>query len=131
MEKWNRKLKPQSIEGVTFERAVINMAGRAFGAALNSSEEINRAIEITPKAGFDLKLELISGAEDMSTQEKLDAIAVAEDKYSEDIATNARTCQESGWSHVGLALLSFAGMALIAVTPGGRRVTETVMKLIA
>ena len=131
IENWSSELNPQSISSLTPESVVINLAGKAFGAALDSSDEINRAIEMTPKTGFDLKLELISGAKDMSTREKLDAIDAAEDKYSADIATNARTYRTSSWSRAGLVLLSFAGIALIAVSPGGRKVTETVMKLIA
>ena len=63
----------------------LDLADRALEAAIDSSSEIERVIDTTPKDGYALKLNLIANADDMPTFEKLKAIEAAETKYSQDV----------------------------------------------
>ena len=126
--------KEQITPGMTSfspDAIAINLAGRAFEAVMDSTDEVNRVIEMTPKEGFDLKLELIAGAEDMSTREKLDAIDAAESKYSQDMENNARICRTISLSKAGMVLLFCVGAGILISSPTARKAAMSVVKAIA
>ncbi len=106
-------------------------AGKAVEAAMDISADTNRIIEMTPKDGYQKKLEIITSAQDMSTQEKLDAIDAAEDKYARDLNTNAEMYKSVMWTKVGLVLTCTAGIVLMVSTPEGRKLARTILKLVA
>ena len=106
-------------------------AGKAVEAAMDISADTNRIIEMTPKDGYQKKLEIIFSAQDMSTQEKLDAIDAAEDKYARDLNTNAEMYKGVMWTKVGLVLTCTAGIVLMVSSPEGRKLARTILKLVA
>ena len=71
-----KNISGNSLEALTTDRVPV-IAGEAAESALDISEDTRRIIEMTPKDGFQKKLELITAAQDMSTPEKLAAIDAA------------------------------------------------------
>ena len=94
---------------------------KAFESAMDTSAEIDAIKELTPDDGFRLKLETIKAAEDMSSQEKLEAISEAEDKLADNRERSAKLHIWLIAKKVGLALLAITGVTALAVSPGGQK----------
>ena len=113
---------------VTPVSMMVDLVGKAFISATDASGEVDRIIAMTPMDGFKLKLELITGAKDMTTQEKLQAILAAENEYKQDLTDNARTCWGIAWRKTGLVLLTLSGVGGLLFTPLGKKALETAVK---
>lgn len=125
-----KNISGNSLETLTTDRVPV-IAGKAAESALDISEDTRRIIEMTPKDGFQKKLELITAAQDMSTPEKLAAIDAAEDKYAQDLANNADLYRGMMWTKVGLVLTCTAGIVLMISSPDGRKVARAILKMVA
>ncbi|MCR4946060.1 MAG: hypothetical protein K5929_03845, partial [Lachnospiraceae bacterium] len=88
-------------------------------------------ISMTPKDGYQKKIELISEAEDMTTEEKTQAIDAAENKYAEDLEKSFELLDKMKWSNVGIALVFTAGFVLMVSSPDCRRIAKSFMKIVA
>ena len=86
---------------------------------------------MTPKDGYQKKIELISEAKDMTTKEKLAAIDAAENKYAKDLSNNAEVFKSMMWHKVGLVLVCTAGVVLMGTSPEGRKIEKSILKLAA
>ena len=106
-------------------------AGKAIESALDVSTEMDKVITMTPKDGYQKKLELISSAEDMSTKEKIKAIDDAENKYASDLAQNTEMCKGMMWTKAGLIITCAAGVVLMVASPEGRKIAKSIIKLVA
>lgn len=106
-------------------------AGKVIESAFDVSTEMDKVITMTPKDGYQKKLELISSAEDMSTKEKIKAIDDAEDKYASDLAQNSEMCKGMMWAKAGLIISCTAGVVLMVASPEGRKVAKSIIKLVA
>ena len=80
-----------------------------------------RSEKLTATDGFKLKLKAIEQAEDMSTQEKLDAITEAENKLAADKVRSARLHIWLIAKKAGIKLATFAGMLLFSASPVGQK----------
>ncbi len=98
---------------------------------MDISKETERIVSMTPKDGYQKKIELISKADDMSPQEKLKAIDSAEDKYARDLEKNSDMCTKMMWTKVGLFLFCTAGAVLMITSPDGKRIAKSVIKWVA
>ncbi len=125
-----KNISCNSLETLTTD-SVPAITGKAVESALDISEDTKRIIEMTPKDGYQKKLELISAAQDMSTPEKLAAIDAAEDKYAQDLANNADMYKGMMWTKVGLVLTCTAGIVLMISAPEGRKVAKAILKMVA
>jgi len=125
-----KNISCNSLETLTTD-SVPAITGKAVESALDISEDTKRIIEMTPKDGYQKKLELISAAQDMSTPEKLAAIDAAEDKYAQDLANNADMYKGMMWTKVGLVLTCTAGIVLMISSPEGRKVAKAILKMVA
>lgn len=106
-------------------------AGKVIENALDVSTEMDKVITMTPKDGYQKKLELISSAEDMSTKEKIKAIDDAEDKYASDLAQNSEMCKGVMWAKAGLIISCTAGVVLMVASPEGRKIAKSILKAVA
>ena len=97
----------------------------------NVSKDMELVISMTPKDGYQKKIELISEAEDMTTEEKTQAIDAAENKYAEDLEKSFELLDKVRWSNVIIILLCAAGIALTAYSPSGRRITREILRVVA
>ena len=68
---------------------------KIVGYAADISSDIDLVLSMTPKDGYQKKLELIVDAKDMSTKEKIEAIDAAESKYSQDLASNSEVYRDT------------------------------------
>ncbi len=110
---------------------VVEVMKNTVSTSIDATNEISKIVSITPKSGYDKKIELISNAQDMSTKEKISAINDAEDKYSDDLAKNADTYKDLLWTKAGVVLGVTAGLILMTTTPGGRKFAKKILKKIA
>lgn len=99
--------------------------------AADISKEMDRVITMTPKDGYQKKIDLIVHAEDLSTKEKIEAIDAAENKYVQDLSESAELCKDMMWTKVALVLACSAGIVLMASTPGGRKFAKSILKAVA
>ena len=111
--------------------ALIGGLEKTIEKTMDISKETERIVSMTPKDGYQKKIELISKADDMSTQEKLKAIDSAEDKYARDLEKNSDMCTKMMWIKVGLFLFCTAGAVLMITSPDGKRIAKSVIKLVA
>ena len=95
MENWNKRQITPGMTSFSLEAIAINLTGRAFDAAMDSTDEINRVVEITPKEGFDLKLELIAEAEDIRSHCRWQRLIVAE-KQNREVSHVGLTSMKCG-----------------------------------
>ncbi len=114
--------------GITFEEngnlctdRIASAAEKALESAMDTTADIEAIEELTATEGFQLKLETIEQAEDMSTQEKLDAISDAEDKLADDKERSAKLHIWLIAKKVGIVLGAFAGILLLAASPVGQK----------
>lgn len=114
-----------------FSEKIVEVAEKAISAAMDISSETERVMTMTPKDGYQKKIELISSADDLSTKEKIKAIDEAEDKYSRDLAANAEMCKGMMWAKTGFVLTCIAGSVLMVASPEGRKIAKSILKLVA
>lgn len=100
-------------------------------SAITIDTEMGRVVSMTPKDGYQKKIELISEAKDMTTKEKLAAIDAAENKYAKDLSNNAEVFKSMMWHKVGLVLVCTAGVVLMGTSPEGRKIAKSILKLAA
>ena len=63
---------------------LFEVAEKIISSAVDISSETDRVVAMTPKDGYQKKIELISEADDLSTKEKIKAIDDAETKYAQE-----------------------------------------------
>ena len=114
-----------------FPEKIVEVAERAISAAMDISSDTERVMTMTPKDGYQKKIELISAADDMSTKEKIKAIDEAENKYSQDLEANAEMCKGMMWAKAGLVLTCIAGTVLMVASPEGRKIAKAILKMVA
>ena len=85
----NRKLAFEGNDNPYTER-IVSAAERAFEYAIDTSADLEAIEKLTSTEGYLLKLETIKQAEDMSSEEKLDAISAADDKFAADKERSAK-----------------------------------------
>ena len=117
--------------GEVFSSDIIEAAERVISSAVDISSDTDRVVAMTPKDGYQKKIELISEAADLSTKEKIKAIDDAETKYAQDLASNAELCKSMMWTKTGLILTGVAGVVLMVTTPDGRKVAKALINLVA
>ncbi len=110
---------------------IFEAAEKIISSAVDISSETDRVVSMTPKDGYQKKIELISEANDLSTKEKIKAIDDAVTKYAQDLAANAEVCKGMMWTKVGLILTGVAGVVLIVATLEGRKIAKAIIKLAA
>ena len=89
------------------------------------SSETQTIISMTPRNGYDKKIDLICSAEDMSTQEKIEAINLAENKYANDLTRSAETCKDIMLAKAGMFTIIFVGVAIAISSPEGKKLFKT------
>ena len=77
----NRGLEFEENDNLCADR-IASAAEKVLESAMDTSADREAIEELTATEGFRLKLETIEQAEDMSTQEKLDAIANDINKFT-------------------------------------------------
>ena len=97
---------------------------------LDISSETQTIISMTPRNGYEKKLELICSDERMSTAEKIEAINNAEDKYATDLERNAETCKGVMWAKAGLFTVFFVGSVCLISSPEGKKILKNVIRQI-
>ncbi|MBR3564140.1 MAG: hypothetical protein IKN92_05055 [Clostridia bacterium] len=120
-----------TVFGEVIPTTIFEAAEKIISSAVDISSETDRVVSMTPKDGYQKKIELISEANDLSTKEKIKAIDDAETKYARDLAANAKVCKGMMWTKVGLILTGFAGVVLMVATPEGRKIAKAIIKLAA
>lgn len=100
-------------------------------SAVDISAETTTIMTMTPKDGYLKKLDLIYGAEDMSTKEKIQAISHAEDKYAQDIERTSELCKGLMWVKAGVIFTICVGSVVALKSPEGQKVVTNVLKKIA
>ena len=100
---------------------IASAAEKVLESAMDTSADREAIEELTATEGFRLKLETIEQAEDMSTQEKLDAISEAEDKLAADKERSAKLHMWLIAKKAGIALSIFAGILLLSASPVGQK----------
>ena len=126
----NRGLEFEENDNLCVDR-IASAAEKVLESAMDTSadreaiEELTATegfrLELTATEGFRLKLETIEQAEDMSTQEKLDAISEAEDKLAADKERSAKLHMWLIAKKAGIALSIFAGILLLSASPVGQK----------
>jgi len=91
-------------------------------ATLDVSVEIGTILTMTPKDGYQKKLDLICSAEDLSTKEKIQEISRAEDKYQQDLGRNAEIYKGVMWVKASVVLLVIVGGLYFSARPEGKKV---------
>lgn len=104
---------------------------KIVGYAADISSDIDLVLSMTPKDGYQKKLELIVDAKDMSTKEKIEAIDAAESKYSQDLASNSEVYRDMLWTKVGVVLIFTAGIVLMLTSPDGKKIAKSILKTAA
>lgn len=98
---------------------------------VDTQKETEQILSMTPKEGFQKKIEIIYKAEDLSSIEKIEAINEAEDKYANDIKRNADLCLGLKWLKTGIILTCTASVVLMVFSPEGRKIASGIIKKIA
>ena len=98
-------------------------------SALDISTETATILSMTPRDGYQKKLDLIYVAKDLSTKEKLEEISRAEDKYAQDLEHNAETCKRIMWAKAGIIVFVIAGGAYAATTENGKKIMRSLFKI--
>lgn len=113
-----------------YAERIVSAAERAFESALDTSADLEAIEKLTSTEGFRLKLETIKQAEDMSSQEKLDAISKAEDKFADDKERSANLHMWLMMKKVGLAVLIIGGTLALAASPVGQKTIKGVSNIL-
>ena len=101
------------------------------GWSVDAIKDVDSVLKMTSEKGFDRKIQLISNADDMSTEEKILAINNAEDKRQLDIEKNAETYNKIIWTKAGAKVLIIATSVAVITSPKGRRVIKTMFEKVA
>ena len=96
---------------------IASVAEKVLESAMDTSADREAIEELTATEGFRLKLKTIEQAEDMSTQEKLDAYSEAEDKLAADKERSAKLHMWLIAKKAGIALGVFACMLIFSASP--------------
>lgn len=110
---------------------VVNTAERVIKNTLDISVETNVVLSMTPKDGYEKKLDLIYSAEDMSTEKKLLEIEKIEKEYAERLEQNAELCKDIMWKKVGMVLTLVSGSIYFVTSEKGQKVIKNVLCRIA
>ena len=113
-----------------YAERIVSAAERAFESAMDTSADLEAIEKLTSTEGFRLKLETIKQAEDMSSQEKLDAISKAEDKLADDKERSANLQMGIKTRNVVLAILTVASIVALASSPVGQKAIKSVSGLL-
>ena len=113
-----------------YTERIVSAAERAFESAMDTSADLEAIEKLTSTEGFRLKLETIKQAEDMSAQEKLDAISKAEDKLADDKERSANLQMGIKTRNVVLAILTVASILALASSPVGQKAIKSVSGLL-
>lgn len=98
-------------------------------SVLDISKETATILSMTPRDGYQKKLDLIYSAKDLSTKEKLEEICRAEDKYAQDLERNVETCKGIMWVKAGIIVFVIAGGAYAATTENGKKIVRSLFKI--
>ena len=109
----------------------VDIIEQAVTSALDISTESATILFMTPRDGYQKKLDLIYAAEDLSTKEKLEEICKAEDKYAQDLERNAETCKGIMWVKAGIVGTIIVGGIWIVSSPDGQKIMKRMIKRIA
>lgn len=112
-------------------RALVGEISNTTSKVLDISTDAERVVSMTPKDGYQKKLELISAAEDMNTKEKLKAIDEAESKYAQDLSNTAELCKGLMWAKVCMFIGCTAGVVFMVSTPEGRKMAKSFLDKVA
>ena len=110
---------------------IADAIGKSVENSIDVSKDTERILLMTPKDGYQKKIELILEADDMSTQEKIKAIDEAEEKYAQDLDRNSELYSKIRWTKVGVFLTCTACLILMIVSPEGKRIVKSVSKFVA
>lgn len=113
-----------------YAERIVSAAERTFESAMDTSADLEAIEKLTSTEGFQLKLETIKQAEDMSSQEKLDAISKAEDKLADDKERSANLQMGIKTRNVVLAILTVASIVALASSPVGQKAIKSVSGLL-
>lgn len=115
--------------GINKELAFAILGGVEKNAekSIDIQKETEQILSMTPKDGYQKKIELIANAKDLSTQEKIKAIDDAEDKYTSDLKKNAEICSGLMWVKTGAILTCTAGIVLMVFSPQGRKMAQQII----
>ena len=105
--------------------------GKSVENSIDVSKDTERILLMTPKDGYQKKIELISEADDMSTQEKIKAIDEAEEKYAQGLDRNSELYSKIRWTKVGVFFTCTACLILMIASPEGKRIVKSVSKFVA
>ena len=125
----NRKLAFEGNDNPYTER-IVSAAERAFEYAIDTSADLEAIEELTSTEGFHLKLEIIQQAEDMSSQEKLDAISEAEDKLATDKERSAKLHMWLIAKKIVFAVVVVGGTVALANSPVGQKTIKGVSRML-
>ena len=114
-----------------FGKEGVAVVEKCIEKTMNVSKDMELVISMTPKDGYQKKIELISEAEDMTTEEKTQAIDDAENKYAEDLEKSFELVDKMRWSNAGIVMFCAAGFALLVLSPDCRRIAKSFMKIVA
>ena len=115
--------------GESFSAGIVEVVEKIISSTVDISSETNHIVEMTPKDGYQKKIELISVADDLSTKEKIKAIDDAETKYAQDLAANAEVYKGMMRAKIGLVLTGVAGVVLMIATPEGRKIAKSIIRI--
>ena len=121
----NRGLEFVESDNLCADR-IASAAEKVLESAMDTSADREAIEELTATEGFRLKLKTIEQAEDMSTQEKLDAYSEAEDKLAADKERSAKLHIWLIAKKVGIVLGAFAGLLLLSASPVGQKTMKGV-----
>ena len=107
---------------------LVNEAVPIINAAVDITVESTNILSMTPKEGYQKKVDLIYSAEDMSTKEKIQALNQAEDKYAQDLGRTADLCKGLMWTKAGVVIIGIAGVLFIGGTSEGRMFIDNIFK---
>ena len=116
----NRGLEFEENDNLCADR-IASAAEKVLESAMDTSADREAIEELTATEGFRLKLETIEQAEDMSTQEKLDAYSEAEDKLAADKERSAKLHMWMMAKKAGLILLFVGVTVALAASPVGQK----------
>lgn len=109
----------------------VDIIERTAISVLDISSETTTILSMTPRDGYQKKLDLIYSAKDLSTKEKLEEISRAEDKYAQDLERNAETCKGIMWAKAGIVGTIIVGGIWIVSSPDGQKIMRRMIKRIA
>ncbi len=97
--------------------------------AMNISSDTSQIVGMIPKDGYNKKLEIISEAHDMSTDEKLAAISEADEKYVQNVSDAAEIYEGIMRTKVILTVFSIASIVMLLSSSDSRKTAEKIVKL--